>query len=218
MKEFLGSAETVLIPKGDARLASVQAFQEITDIEVPAFNGEELSVESEGRVFVLAKAKDIPGLVASGLADIGMAGTDSVMESGPANLRVKRLSDTAMCRFSLLAPRLNAAYWRRGFDGDNEQMMTKTFPVDVLTSYPGLVRKLAQTTGFLLRPMDIEITGSVEGIARLLPNESFVVGDIVDTGETSRQNGLVEIRKMMDIYPEVMFVDQVSGTIKGGAS
>jgi ATP phosphoribosyltransferase len=80
LKEMAESATNILIPKGDDNKPSVQAFQEWADIEVPSFRGRELMTKSGGRVFWLFKGKDIPNLIATGNADIGMTGTDSCFQ------------------------------------------------------------------------------------------------------------------------------------------
>lgn len=58
MRDLARSAENILLPKGDDNRASVDAFQQFRDIEVPVFRGCELIAKSGGRVFWLMKGKN----------------------------------------------------------------------------------------------------------------------------------------------------------------
>ena len=51
--------------------------------------------------------------------------------------------------------------------------------------------------------MNVSISGSVEGAMSLVG--ANLAADIIDSGETARQNGLVEIQQLIAIYPEVVF-------------
>lgn len=202
MKEFLQSADRILIPKGDDRAASIRAFQEAADTEVPEFKGEQLKVTSDGRTFWLLKGKDIPGLVANGYADIGVTGTDSIIDydTAPPGPRVQkmRLGSEAMCRFSLLTFEDRAQSMQTFLDSTRTMATIAT-----VTSRPKLLGTIAAARDLPVIPMDIQISGSVEGAMSLL--SASLAADIVDSGETARQNGLVEVRKLIDIYPELVF-------------
>ena len=83
--------------------------------------------------------------------------------------------------------------------------------IDVLTARPKLVRKLATSTGIVMKPIDLTISGSVEGIMQLV--NAPLAADIVDSGETAKANGLREVRTLLDIYPEVVFTEELNDTI-----
>ncbi len=201
MRDLARSAENVLIPKGDDNRASVDAFQNFTDIEVPTFRGRELVAKSGGKVFWLMKGKDIPGLIAAGRGDVGMTGTDSRIEysltfSKPEqSVRYQRIGQEAMCRFSLLATQEDAVKLQRLLDSKSTRD-----PLEVVTGRP---KSLQYLTGNLpLVPSDITVSGSIEAAMRLVG--APLAADIVDSGETARQNGLVEILKLIDVYPEMI--------------
>ncbi|TAL15254.1 hypothetical protein EPN95_00575 [Patescibacteria group bacterium] len=199
MRDLARSAENILIPKGDDNQASVDAFQQLTGIEVPDFSKRELMAKSGGRVFWLMKGKDIPGLIAAGKGDIGMAGTDSRIEYNLAKpedkrVRYQKIGDE-MCRFSLL-----------GLAGESEAVLDRLEnsrslqTVSVVTSRQ---RLLEYYTGNLpIIRENVDISGSVEAAMRLVGVP--LAADIVDSGETARQNGLVEIFELGKMYPELI--------------
>jgi ATP phosphoribosyltransferase len=200
LREVARNATNILIPKGDDNKASVDAFQQWADIEVPSFQGRELMAKSGGRVFWLFKGKDIPGLIASGNGDIGMTGTDSVIEYGyGSSERATRLSShrigAEMCRFSLLSLEADR------FDISKLLESKKTEPtLNVVTSKPKL---LQYTKGNLpIRINSAEINGSVEAALQLIGVP--MAADIVQSGETARQNGLEVVTDLLRIYPEIV--------------
>jgi ATP phosphoribosyltransferase len=156
--------------------------------------------KSGGRVFWLFKGKDIPNLIATGNADIGMTGTDSRIEytygisTSEAKIRYERIAD-AMCRFSLLALDEQSDTIRRQLD-ETRSMQT----LQVVTSRP---RLLDYYSGSLpIVPTNLSVNGSVEAALRLVGTP--LAADIVQSGETARQNGLKEILVLGLMYPEVV--------------
>jgi ATP phosphoribosyltransferase len=200
LKEMAESATNILIPKGDDNKPSIQAFQEWADIEVPSFRGRELMAKSGGRVFWLFKGKDIPNLIATGKADIGMTGTDSRIEytygtsSSETKIRYGRIAE-AMCRFSLLALDEQSDTIRRQLE-ETRSMQT----LQVVTSRPRLLDYYSGSLPII--PTNLSVNGSVEAALRLVGTP--LAADIVQSGETARQNGLKEILTLGLMYPEVV--------------
>lgn len=198
MRDLAKSAENILIPKGDDNRACVEAFQTFTDIEVPTFRGRELMAKSGGKVFWLLKGKDIPGLIASGRGDIGMTGTDSRIEYTWGNLDKRLRSERVgaeMCRFSLLSLQEEADRIQRQLD-DSRSLQT----LSVVTSRQRLLEYYLGNLPIV--PADVEVNGSVEAAMQLVG--APLAADIVDSGETARQNGLTEVFELGRVYPEIL--------------
>ena len=206
MREIAKSAERILIPKGDDNRASVDAFQQFTDIEVPTFRGRELVASAGGRVFWLFKGKDIPGLVARGLADVGVTGSDSILEyeigqkssDNERKIRYESISDEAMCNFSLLALKENANRFRDRLESGKSLVLLRT-----ITSKRRLLGNFIGGLPFtMMDALGDDPSGSVEAYMRLVGAD--LAADVVDSGETARQNGLEAIKELMTIYPELV--------------
>ena len=126
------------------------------------------------RVLVL-RSSDVPTYVAHGAADVGVAGSDVLDEEGrelyePLDLAIGR------CRM-IVAERADAPV------DDNAQH------VRVATKYPRTTRSYLQRKG--LTAEVIELGGAIE-LGPLTGLCERIV-DITQTGETLRQNGLVEV-------------------------
>jgi ATP phosphoribosyltransferase len=194
--EKVGNANLILVPKGDDNRPCIQAFEEATDIAVPEFIGRELEAKTGNLTFIKVKGADVPRLIAAGYGDIGITGSDScedylVSDSGIEYQTFGEL----MCRFALMALAAKVSTIRRQLES-NEGYMT------VATSYPRLLNKYAQEKGLKLMPTDFAVAGSVEIMPRLL--DVPLVADLVSSGVTARDNGLVEIMSLSDVYPALV--------------
>ncbi|MDR1209639.1 MAG: ATP phosphoribosyltransferase [Clostridiales bacterium] len=127
--------------------------------------------------FFLAKAGDVPTYVETGAADVGVAGKDVLLEAGAS---VAELLDLGFgkCRVVVAGKPEAAALVREGND------------IRVATKYPNIAR--AYFNDKLGKTVEIyKLSGSVElGAAVGL---SDVIVDIVETGSTLRENGLVVV-------------------------
>ena len=133
------------------------------------------------RVLVLRNS-DIATYVAHGAADIGFAGSDVLDEEGrdllePLDLGIGR------CRM-IVAERADARI------DDRAQVHLR-----VATKYPRITRAYLQKKGITAEV--IELSGAIE-LAPLTGLCDRIV-DITQTGETLRQNGLVEIDTIANI-------------------
>ena len=130
--------------------------------------------------YFLVKPTDVATYVARGAADVGVAGKDTILESGA---EVYELLDLGVgrCRMAIAA--------RNGFtDG-------RAGPLRVATKYPRIARAHFQREG---REIElITLHGSIE-LAPLL-GLSDVIVDIVETGTTLRENGLSVVSTIMDV-------------------
>ena len=130
---------------------------------------------------VLAKAPDVLTYVERGVCDAGVVGKDTIMEYGGSYYEVADLG-FGKCRFALAVPAGVDFY--AGY-------RTKR----IASKYP----KVAQDF-FARKGMDVEIV-KIEGSVELAPLLGLVDGivDIVETGTTLRENGLVVCEYIADL-------------------
>ncbi|MDD6151008.1 MAG: ATP phosphoribosyltransferase [Bacteroidales bacterium] len=123
---------------------------------------------------------DIPGVVASGSADLGIVGLNEVEEKG-FPVKIEERLGFGGCRISLAIPKAEAYEGPSWFEG-------KT----IATSYPAILGRFLAEKGITARV--VSITGSVEvtpaaGIAD-------AIFDIVSSGSTLVANNLREVEKV----------------------
>ena len=124
---------------------------------------------------VLAKAADVITYVENGVCDLGVVGKDTIMENGRSFYEILDLG-FGKCRFALAGKEDTDFY-----SGYNEKT--------IATKYPNVTRFFFEGKGMDIRVIKIE--GSVE-LAPLLGLADAIV-DIVETGSTLKENGLVII-------------------------
>lgn len=122
---------------------------------------------------VLAKAADVVTFVENGVCDLGVVGKDTIMEMGGTFFEVADLG-FGRCRFALALPAGVDFY-----DGYHTRVIASKYP--------------AVTRGFFeKKKMDISVV-KIEGSVELAPilGLSDAIVDLVETGATLRENGLV---------------------------
>ncbi len=149
--------------------------------------------EEMGYRFFLAKANDVPTYVEYGAADIGIVGKDTIVEEGRKLYEVLDL-DLGKCRMCVAGP----ASAREALDGG------KT--IRVATKYPAIAKEYFNN----VRHQTVEII-KLNGSIELAPivGLSEVIVDIVETGSTLRENGLVVLEEIMPLSAR-MVVNRVS--------
>lgn len=192
------SAERILVPKGDDREPCIRGFQEMTGIEVPTFKDEKLTAMSQGKMFYRVKGKDIPELVVKGCADVGLTGTDSIVESGLQPFVVTEQLGPAMCRFALLA-KTSMKAWAKEVIPDK---LLGDLPLAVVTSYPRFLSEVVASQNIRMAPSRLKVSGSIEAMLSL--TGLWLAADMVASGETARQNDLVDVYPLSNVYPEVI--------------
>lgn len=136
--------------------------------------------EETGVRYFWVKPSDVAIYVERGAADIGVVGKDILMESGSEVYELLDL-DTGKCRMAVAAP--------KGFIDDPQS------PLRVATKFTNVARKFYASTG---RDIDvIHLNGSIE-LAPIL-GLSDVIVDLVETGNTLRENDLEIIQVIDDI-------------------
>ena len=131
--------------------------------------------------FLLAKPGDVPVYVEYGAADLGIVGQDVLWESG-RDVYEPLLLDFGRCRLVMAGLPAQA--------GRNFRLATG---LRVATKYPRLARAHFQQQGLSVEI--IPLTGSIE-LAPLVGLSDLVV-DVVETGRTLRENGLVELEEIV---------------------
>jgi ATP phosphoribosyltransferase len=147
--------------------------------------------------FLLVKPADVPVYVESGAADLGIAGTDVLREAASDVLEPLALGFGA-CRMVVASPADTP------FPSLPGGVTTR-----VATKYPRLTRAFFAETGLGVEV--ITVAGSVE-VAPLLGLAHWIV-DLVETGRTLRENGLVERAEILRVGA-VVVVNRASQKLK----
>jgi len=178
---------TIALPKGRMLKEAVLLFKKAGMDAGGLLSGERklmLEDKKERIRFMVVRAQDVPTYVEYGAADAGVAGKDILVEQEkdlyePLDLRIGR------CRMVVAEP-------KKLGNKDNPGRWTH---IRVATKYPGIT-----TRHFLSKGIQVEIIklyGSIE-LAPLLGLCERIV-DLVQTGATLRENGLVEVETIMDV-------------------
>ena len=173
----------VALPKGRLGDKVYDLFEKI-GYDCPSIKdpGRKLLFENAdaGVRYFWVKPSDVPIYVERGVADVGVAGKDVLLEFSPD---VYELCDLRLgkCRMAVAS--------KRGFRDDTSR------PLRVATKFPSIAKNHYRSLG---RDIDvIKLNGSIE-IAPLL-GLSDVIVDIVETGKTLVENGLVPYETVTDI-------------------
>ena len=183
--QLQGEDELVIaLPKG--RLSDdALALLEQAGYGLAAGNGDRqlvLRSVAEHVRYVLAKPADVPVYVEYGAADLGIAGLDVVRET-QRDVLEPLLLPFGYCRLSVAAPAARS----------DRPLRLEPNP-RVATKFPRLTEAFFRRRG--VSAEIIELSGSVE-LAPLV-NLADLVVDLVQSGETLRANGLVEMRTILD--------------------
>ena len=143
--------------------------------------------------FFLAKANDVPTYVEYGAADIGFVGKDTIAEEGRKLYEVLDLG-FGKCDFCVAGP------------PEAKDLLEKGELIRVATKYPNIAKKYFYDEKHQTVEI-IKLNGSIE-LAPIV-GLSEVIADIVETGATLRENGLVVLEKIMPLSAR-MIVNQVS--------
>lgn len=152
------------------------------------FVNEELKVK-----FFLAKGPDVPTYVEHGAADIGVVGSDTIMEE---NRRVFEVLDLGFgkCRMCVCGP------------ASAKELLLHRERIRVATKYPTIAKNYFFNVKNQTVDM-IKLNGSVE--LGPIVGLSDVIVDIVETGSTLRENGLDVLEEICPLSARVI-VNQVS--------
>ncbi len=167
------------IPRGRLFSESVDLLHSKGILKERIEEGRRLTVEVGEIVLLLVKPFDVPVYVENGTADLGVCGLDVFMEKEPDVYRFLDLG-IGSCRISVAGrPESEEKYYRSSH-------------IRIATKYPRITRRFFSRRGVKVDLLNL--SGSVE-LAPLLGLSDFIV-DLVQTGRTLRENGLVEIEEI----------------------
>ena len=188
---------TIALGKGRLAKKALELFEKIgitceemkdKDTRKLIFVNEELKLR-----FFLAKGPDVPTYVEYGAADIGVVGKDTIIEEGRNIYEVLDLG-FGKCRMCICGPES-----ARDLLKHHEQIRVATKYPDIARDY--FYNKKHQTVEI------IKLNGSIE-LAPIV-GLSEVICDIVETGSTLKENGLVVLEEVCPLSARVV-VNQVS--------
>ncbi|MBR4708053.1 MAG: ATP phosphoribosyltransferase [Pseudobutyrivibrio sp.] len=152
------------------------------------FTNEELKLK-----FFLAKGPDVPTYVEYGAADIGVVGEDTILEE---NRNIYEVLDLGFgkCRMCVCGP------------AEAGELLKHHELIRVASKYP----RIAKDYFYNIKNQTVEII-KLNGSIELAPivGLSEVIVDIVETGSTLRENGLVVLEEVCPLSAR-MVVNQVS--------
>ncbi|MEK3884922.1 ATP phosphoribosyltransferase [Paenibacillus sp. PL2-23] len=171
----------VAMPKGRIYKQALKLFRE-AGIPIPGDfdDTRKLIIEQPeaNMEFIMAKPVDVPTYVEYGVADIGIVGKDVLMEEDKDVYELLDLG-IAKCRMSVIGlPDWKPAIHPR-----------------VATKYPNVASAYFRELGQQVEV--IKLNGSIE-LAPLIGLADRIV-DMVETGQTLRENGLVEFESIFGI-------------------
>ena len=156
------------------------------------FVNEELKLK-----FFLSKASDVPTYVEYGAADIGVVGKDTILEEGRNLYEVLDLKFGA-CKMCVCGPK------------EAKKYLNSNEIIRVASKYPHIAKEYFNNQK--LQTVEIvKLNGSVE-LAPIV-GLSEVIVDIVETGTTLKENGLVVLDTVCDISARVI-VNKASFKLK----
>jgi ATP phosphoribosyltransferase len=178
---------TIAIPKGRILQESVDLFGKIgIDCDELLSDTRKLVFENAGQRmrYMIVRATDVPTYVEYGCADLGIVGKDTLMEQEkdlyePLDLKF------GYCRLMVAEP--------AGLANDDDP--SRWSNIRIATKYPNITEKYFAAKGVQVEV--IKLYGSIE-LAPLVGLSERIV-DLVSTGETLRQNGLVEVETIAHI-------------------
>jgi ATP phosphoribosyltransferase len=178
MNQFL----TIAMPKGRIFEEAVDLLRQSGYSLPPEFEDSRkliIEVEEENFRFILAKPMDVPTYVEHGVADLGIAGKDVMLEEE---------RDV----YELLDLKISECYL--AVAGLPNTKMNDVAP-KVATKYPNVAAAYFREQGEQVEI--IKLNGSIE-LAPIIGLSDRIV-DIVSSGRTLKENGLVEYEKIVHI-------------------
>lgn len=144
--------------------------------------------EELGLKFFLSKTSDVPTYVEYGAADIGVVGSDTILEEGRKVLEVLDLG-LGRCDMCVAGP------------ASARELLKKNEVIRVASKYP----KIAKDYFYNRKHQTVEIV-KLNGSVELAPivGLSEVIVDIVETGSTLRANGLEVLEKICPLSARVI--------------
>ncbi|WP_042353979.1 ATP phosphoribosyltransferase [Bacillus rubiinfantis] len=189
---------TIAMPKGRIFEEALELLREAGYNLPPEFDDSRkliIDVPDEQFRFFLAKPMDVATYVEHGVADVGIAGKDVLLEE---ERDVYELLDLNISRCYLAVA------------GLPDTKMNDVAP-RVATKYPNVAEAYFREQGEQVEI--IKLNGSIE-LAPIIGLSDRIV-DIVSTGRTMKENGLVEYERIVDVTSRLI-VNPASYRMKAG--
>lgn len=181
----------IALTKGRLEKKAIEIFKLIgVNVDELLNKGRKLIFHSKNEEydidFFLVKAPDVTTYVDYGAADIGIVGKDTLMEKEKDFYEVMDLK-VGKCKFSVAT--------LPGVDVYKGYNIKK-----IATKYPKIAREFFRKKG-----IDVELI-KIEGSVELAPIVGLAdaIVDIVETGSTLRENGLVVLEDICDISARII--------------
>lgn len=188
---------SIALPKGRLLRPSLEALRGIGLIcpDVDELDRRLVYETADSHVrFIMARPADVPAYVEHGAADLGITGKDVLAEG---DWTVCELLDLGFgkCRMAVAAPRAVTGP-DRGAATSAVGTPRLGHTLRVATKFPGIARRYFAPRRDLCVQI-IKLNGAVE-IAPIVGLADVIV-DIVDTGRTLADNGLVVVEEIMQV-------------------
>jgi ATP phosphoribosyltransferase len=177
---------TIALPKGRLFREAVNLLEQIDCRADGLGEGRRLIFEdpARGTHFLILRPVDIPTYVEYGAADVGIVGKD-VLEEGNRDVYEPLDLKFGRCRLVVAQPRYLA----------QECSLTDWSYIRVATKFPRVTERFFSGKGV---PVEIiRLSGSIE-LAPLVGLCERIV-DLVETGRTLVENGLLEVEEIMPV-------------------
>lgn len=193
---------TVALSKGRLAEEAIELFRK-AGIDCSAFDNPSrkliLQSPSNDMRFILVKPSDVPTYVDHGIAEVGIVGKDTLLEEGQ---QLYELLDLGFAKCKIVIA---------GYPEKKDSWVTHSH-TRVATKYPNIARNYFSRLGEMVDI--IKLNGSVE--LGPLTGLSDIILDIMESGRTLAENGLVVLEEICDVSARLV-VNRVSLKTKSSA-
>lgn len=185
---MIGDADnrvTVAVPRGTLMDGALDLLERVGfDVSEVRENDRKLYFAEHG--IITMRPSDVPTYVERGVADIGIAGKDVLMEQSDREIYELVDLDFGGCSMVVAVPEATAL--------TSDEASRRRGTLRIATKYPRLTERYFAATG---RQVElIEVKGSVELAA--IAGLADAIVDLTATGTTLKENGLVISERIVD--------------------
>jgi len=188
---------TLALPKGRLLDPSIELLESFGYDLREVHDTRKLVIENHTVRFLIAKPMDVSIYVEYGAADAGIVGLDALRES-ECDVYEPYLLSFGNCRLVVAG--------KREYQDNDWKTLTG---LRVATKYPRCAQKYFSARGLAVEI--IQVYGSVE-LAPVVGLADLIV-DVVDTGRTLKENGLVELDELFKSQA-ALIVNRASHTLR----
>jgi ATP phosphoribosyltransferase len=200
------SAERIAVAVGDNAEANVQAFSELTGIEVPIkMLKEQLLVTAGGVQFRAMRPPDMVEQVRNNISDIAIGSDELAMESGGTDVLGVSIPILNKWAFSLLVRAEDESRMK------DELLRNRTGGryIEAPTSLPNCLNQAASVLDLPILASSLQATGKVEPLLRTKDRERKgwifdIAADITASGDTAKKLELVIAKELFKIGPALL--------------